>query len=504
MDSPVALALMTKAKAIFEKPDTFLSFPLSLAYSKDELNRVTSTDISQDQIRSLSEFSRLVNLVPGGTDWPPTEEHYLWDIYEDIFDTAKLATSARTPEEQKDYEKALNFLHKLTPDGVWEDSAQVKAYNQYKDAWYMAQQEYNAKKVEATVSTDAAVKQQWQQLEPMLRQKIIDAEQLWASSGFRAQVEDARRIEALLRDKSPGDTWYRWRNQFQPDIDLRTDTNEFRFAISSFAPSNVLNVNAWQKFTLSSSEVQGLIRLAPPELRTRLVPDEAATLEIESVSFEYTSVGITRPWFIPDVFAARFWKFYEGSKTISDGGNPAHGRCPAYAAGLVLVRNLAVQTKARSAANDKVCQTLKTKPLMLAGFPLQKIAANTPRASTLFGGQAAPTKFTPVSAKSARPYAVSTPVLRARTGITHTASAVAVAPPPPKTADPLTLRRGLVRLQGAGFTRSIARPKGPVPPGQPAGSGTPAAPPGEQPIYIMAFICKRISKCPDPDPSLQW
>lgn len=110
MDSPVALALMTKAKAIFERPDTFLSFPLCLAYTTDELSLVTDTEISPEQIRSLSEFSRLVNLIPGGTEWPPTEEHYLWDIYQDILDTAKLGYFARTPEEQRDYEKALSLL----------------------------------------------------------------------------------------------------------------------------------------------------------------------------------------------------------------------------------------------------------------------------------------------------------------------------------------------------------------------------------------------------------
>lgn len=247
--------------------------------------------------------------------------------------------------------------------------------------------------------------------------------------------------------------------------------------------------------------------MAPPELRARLVPNEAATLEIQSLSFEYTSVGITRPWFMPDVFKARFWKFYESGKMISDGGNPAHGRCPAYVAGLVLVRNLIVKPKPHSPANDEIRQELKSKPLMLGCFPLQKLPAKTPKQIALVGGHIAPTELVPALPMSAKTYMASPRALRAQPANIHTESAIALAPPPPKLADPATLKKSVARIHSAAFVRPpmlrVAAPAIEVSSGQPK-SLAPPAQPRKQPIYIMALICKRIGKCPDPDPNLQW
>jgi hypothetical protein len=63
----------------------------------------------------------------------------------------------------------------------------------------------------------------------------------------------------------------------------------------------------------------------------------------------------------------------------------------------------------------------------------------------------------------------------------------------------------MTRLRGSAFKvrppiGGIAPPARaiPVPPSPPS-----AIPPAKE-ISILAFICKRLPKCPDPDPGLSW
>ena len=50
-----------------------------------------------------------------------------------------------------------------------------------------------------------------------------------------------------------------------------------------------------------------LIRQAPPELQN-VFGSDLANPSIDSVSFEYRSVAVTRPWFQPVLFKSRFWR----------------------------------------------------------------------------------------------------------------------------------------------------------------------------------------------------
>jgi hypothetical protein len=56
----------------------------------------------------------------------------------------------------------------------------------------------------------------------------------------------------------------------------------------------------------------------------------------------------------------------------------------------------------------------------------------------------------------------------------------------------------LDRLAGNTFIASTQ----PTPAPAPAADSPPAAPTDE--VAVLAFICKRLARCPDPDPSLTW
>ena len=521
MNSPVALALMMKAKAVFEKAGTFLSCPLGLSFNKQTLRLIVGTDVSRERIQCLSEFSRLVNLLPAGSDWPPTEEHYLWDVWRDILDSAQLGMATRTAEEETKYQEAFEYLHCVTADGSWEDTAQVIAYKQYKDAWYTAQQDYLYKKIDAQNLSDSE-KTKWEQVdEPALRDTIAELELAWTTNGFRHEVDEARRIEGILADKSPVVTWTNWQKQFQPDIDVQTDLDNSRFVATGYAPSNAMDALEWQQFKLSLPEVKLLVTTAPSDLRSRLVPDEAADLEVESLSFEYTSVGITRPWFVADVFTSRFWKFYDSTKALSDGCDPPRGLCPAYVTGLVFARNLMVRPRAQSSSNPAVFETLRQRPLFVGCFPIHRVPSDSPSPAILRDGP-------PQSTQSVRflfPRKQGSPVAPVALRVPASRTSTAVLEDRGVPADISRVQGRLMRLQNAGFKRppveqiaAVRRLVGgskvireapaqmsPEPSGSLHSVSEPSISPTEdQSIYILAFICKRVPKCPDPDPNLKW
>jgi hypothetical protein len=518
MDSPVALALMAKAKLVFETEgeNTYLSFPLSaIAYEREDLSFMTEA-LTAERLLKLTEFSQLVNQIPSGVVWPPTEERYLWDVYKDVLVSAKLASStrSRTPEEEADYQKAFRFLHEVGPDGSWASTAAVTAYKQYRDAWIAAKQTYGLAENDATYSTDAAVKQRWETVDkPALRQQILDLEQEWATKGYRAQYDEAKRIEEQFAGMSPITIWNEWRIQFIPDLDKWTDAKTLQSSFpSGFSPSNVLEAGGWNRFTLTENAVNGLAQGAPPELRNRLAPDQL-DLDIESMSFEVTSVGISRAWLIPDVFKARFWRFYDDSMLSNGQPSPA-GLCPAYVAALVLARNLEIKLKPQSLKNAQAVTRLQASPaLSLATFKVAApVAAVSPQQPMMLYSARRVPAVTMTS--------TAMPTLAPAAPMQPTAMRMA-APPSARMATPATTVRDhraippmtvrdhradseAVRMRDKGFYRPPRPPVIPPPSTTPSAQPPVATPTKDDNIYVLAFICKRVPLCPNPDSALQW
>lgn len=511
MDSKIALAVMEKARRVFEREDTFLSFPLNpIVFSRTELNAIAEGDLTD---AALMDFSQEVNQVPTGIIWPPDEPRYLWNIYHEL-QAIKLAASTRTPEEEEDYQKALQFLSQTGPNGLREDSQAVKAYNQYRDIWFVSQQEYNSKKSTADLSDDPSEKKQWTEVdEPALRAKIAETERLWKVNGYRAQVEDAQRIVASLGSKSPQQTWAEWMKLYNEGIDLKTTPSGVQFVPTGFAPSNAFDDNAWQKFSLTGVEAAKLINQAPPELQARLAPEQL-DIDIDSLSFEYSSVVIRRPWLALDLFKARFWTFY-GNTLLSNGRIPPSGLFPAYVAALVFVRNLEIDLKPDSQKNSAAIESLKTKGNLNLGFflaaPITK-EVNARKGMILYDSRIAEAKtanYVPANEirrsfrkKSSATLAATPekPVLM-RSAILFKANKVDEAKPSAVASH--AVASSISRIKLANFIRL----EPPMITNVPDTRGDkPSQPPDQSSddFMIMAFICRRLPKSPDPDQTLQW
>lgn len=494
MDSGTQLALMSKAKKVFGKEDTFLSFPVSpLSFSKQQLDFHSRQDANalRRSLQNLQAFSMLVNLIPSDEAWLPSESRFLWDAYEQVLEEGIFALSSRTAEEESAYQRAVAYLRVTVEGGVGEDSPPVRVYRQFKDAYLVAQQKYLAAKSTAECSSDPVDKRQWQDIdEPAMRAELDALNARWILEGNKNEVESAQSKVVSLGAKSPILTLNEWKSRFNQGIDTLTDaSNNSTVYPSFFAPSNALDEGAWMPFKLSEDEIKVLLQQAPAELRDRYAAEDVVS-SVKSLTFEFSSAVIVRPWFVSNVFNARFWRFQGATEVVSNGATPRSGTCPAYVTSIVFARNIAVTERQDTPGPPPVAKwpdgfSFKFAYPEKAGLrPLPLKLDRTHVPGTAGTGQLALPWIGREEFKAASP---------AKVGLAAHALIANAAP-----------KSNLSTLQLKPFTRLPAEFVQPVP--APVLATPPQSPPGipNDMIYILAFICKTVPKCPDPDPSLQW
>ena len=518
MDTLTQLALMTKAKLVFETPDTFLSFPAltPLSYTPDQLD---FSKLAGQETPVFPEFCQLANAMPQGVLYPPALGSFLWEPYGYVLQNAVLAQSALTAQEEADLQQADAFLYTQAPDGTRTASPALVAYNQYQQAWLQAVQTYASAKSTAQASTDPSVQAQWQNVdEPQLRGQVQAAEDAWNAQGFRAQVEKAQAVEQACAAKSPALQWETWRSGFNPDLDVQTwPGTGVSYALTAYSPFDVLAQPAWPLFTLTSSEIEQIASEAPPELKN-IFDSSGDPVSPGTLSFEFCSVTLNRPWFHPEVFSARFWRLPDPSVQLSDGMTPPQGQCPAYISGLVFARNIVVTSATgpgpASPTPLPAFPVFILRPTILPG-PLPRPIIERPIIEPRVlqplpppGVLREPTEVAAeiADARAGQPAAAVRPdvtALPAATALTAGTIQRAGIAPQSRPAESATLTQSLVaQLNLGGFPTAVPV----LPPGEGPGGPPPAGDPPEPAgtVSILAFICKPLPKCPDPDLALNW
>lgn len=549
MDSAVQLALMSKAKKVFGAENTFLSFPIAaLPYDQRQLDFYTEhgAEDARQNLQNLQEFSTLVNLIPSNETWVPGESKFLWETYAQILKEANFATSTRTPQEEIEYQKALSFLRTANQEGIWEDSVPVKTYKQYKDAYLVAQQAYLAAKMTAECLTNPDEQKKWRDVDEIHHRENLDTLQAqWVIAGYKNEVENAQNTVMNLGARSPIQTWNNWQNHFNTDIDSQTAaTNNFTYFPSFFAPSNALQEGAWKPFKLSEEEITSIINEVPLEQRSQFSSD--GKTKIKSISFEFSSATIIRPWFTSDIFRARFWRFPDTNKFVSDGCNPPTGSCPAYVAAVIFARKVLVEEKpieheqgdakpldgylfSTVVAPELFVQKKHTTDILKAAIePSDKLTTvadsnpdwlvrNTHKESVKLAVDPNIFQTQSVEALVKQPMAFQ---LRTDVSSTRQVHAAALSSVTQNLAvtrasnetvlrdlsvhnDPIPLvtqvrPNVLIKRQSAVFTRL------PEMMNQENSTVISQSPVQNDKIYILAFVCKVLPKCPDPDTTLQW
>jgi hypothetical protein len=374
MESNVERALAAKMLKLFPPTsDTFLAFPMAgAAFTAADLAIFERPGEAAADVRlrfhRKAQFSRLMNQVPADALSWSTDGELLWTQYKRVLDDAEMATSALTAAEQTRLRAARDYLTDTvtTEQGTTTVySPEVTAYYRYKEAAEELERTYLDEKLTAEHSLDGAVRAAWdggrRQLLEAARAK---AAQDWAVLGHKAEVETAQATVTALGAKDPQVR----RLALLADYDLCAEpdlnANDPVGVRSTFySPSDIFSPGAtWNTLHLTGSEVQQLLAEAPPELAAL---NTSAGGDIVSMTVEYTSVTVMRPWFEPSFLAMRSWRLPEGV-VVSDGGNPRRGRIPGYITSLVVARKVTIERSAP--AGQGPTSTGATTALASLGF----------------------------------------------------------------------------------------------------------------------------------------
>jgi len=499
MDSRVTLALMAKAKSIFEQPNTVLSFPVPpFALSIGEM-RAVSGDVSNASDASAAfEFARLVNQCPTVPVWTATADRMLWSVYDDILHrSGEVARGERSGADKTAFQAAEQVLFSVDEQGVRVPSQHAKVYAQYRDTWFTLQQAYRARKVAAeSPAADDATRAAWSRDEPALRAEITTLETEWRDRGFRDEIESAQATIAAIAAKDPVLQWDRWSRNFDFFLDSGVDlASQAAFCPTTYSPSDVVDSSGWIDFHLAGSEVEQLIKEAPADLRSRLDQPSAATT-ISKVSFACTTVGVKRPWADECVFSSRSWRFAEQTRRLSDGGSPPRGEWPYYVGGLVLARNVAVLTSTPQSGPGPIVRDHRGDGGAGGGVTVRPGPAEDPGRPIVRDHRTFAPAAAPAIAFATPPAGASAPAA-ARVAVDAEArfdQRMVVADRQvtmPSAATLATLRATQIHR--------LDRPMTDVAGLAPA-AGAPASLTDE--ILFLAFICKPLPVCPNPDPAL--
>jgi hypothetical protein len=499
MDALAQLALMTKAKLLFETSDTFLSFPAltPIPYSSDEMN--FTNPATPQQLHAFADFSTWTNSLPQGTLFQPSQSDMLWDVYQDVLNSpqVEIAQGSLTAAQTAALQAAQAVLSTQGPNGVLVDTPALVAYQQYQQAYFVANQDYNNQEITASASADPKVQTAWQNGGQTAAQAAVTAaESDWETKGFKAQVEEAQATVHTLGSQSPHVKWESWQALCNPDTDFLTDPTDGQFGPTVFAPCDVINQPVWPSFSIAGADIPNLVSQAPPELKN-IFGTTSGESTIDSMSFEYCRAAVIRPWFCPDIFTARFWRFTDPTVQLSDGNNPPSGNWPAYITAVVFARNIAVTMRPASPASPLPPPVHAFSPLpaaIIKAAPAPVIRPLPPLFLRTAALHDRPIPTSPAGAPASSPVRAIAPSSAGRVMTLEPRLAGPAVATTPVAAKPVVLSPILrMRLAAATFPSNSA----------PAtATTTTRTSPSE--ISVLAFIYQRLPKCPNPDPTLSW
>lgn len=501
MDAAAQLALVSKAERVFGNEDTLLSFPVTpLAFTR------ASLELTGDRaLENLIEFSMLVNAIPDGTAWTGSGGTLLWEVYDRVLREAQFANSTRSPDEEAAYRAARALLHQQEPDGSLVPTVAYRAYREYRDRYLLLQQEYLSQKATAEAGGPESPPDWLSVRQPALKRALDDALGDWKVLGHRDDIEQAEARVRILGARSPWQTVGEWKDRFNSDLDTLTrPSDQQRVYPTSYAPANALADGAWRRFELSGPEIDEALAQAPEVLRQRLGGN--GDHGIASITFEFSSAGLVRPWFSADLFTARFWRFGDPLLQLSDGEPQVQGICPAYPVALVFARNVAVKHKSATAAPATGKELHFDARLVAQLRPAHKLVRwrqpppPSPGAATRPGVAPAAVlrSVAPVAMKMSRPPATTAPALTTmllKRHATMVRPAQPGATPAVRNVQKTLSTQPLQRLQRNLYTRPPAAT--PAPPAA-------AADTADDSVFILALLCRRLPRSPDPDPALAW
>lgn len=539
MESRISLALANKLRMLFEQNDKFLTYPQGIAFDNRYLSFMKDLGASGlsalEQLNNKGDFARLLNFIAEDQpNYSPDSSRFLWSVYKEVLVNADHADSALTATEEAQLAAAIAYLTDESTDSgdekILVHSAAVRKYYEFKTSYDTAEIAYLEEKitVESTTGPEGdRLRQTWAAYrEKQLREARDRAMQDWQNLGFKLAVENNQAVQRLLEPRK----YLNLDGQaYLNDLELSkmADTNGLAidFCTTFFSPMDVFDATTpWTRITMTRAEIETLVASAPANLKA-LFPGGSAEDGLVSLSFEYNNVTVIRPWFHPEFLASRTWQSVDNS-VVSDGKVPRSGKIPAFVTSMLVVRNVTITRKAASKGQPVVIPIVDKRSLKDMAFrkaPMidpEKVRPSNPvllerpdvlsrvnvpmadvRAGLLKEGAVSRPGMTKsinkdMASKLQRP---APAVAKSSAMVDHRASMLdALAKLNPRK------REHFIDQKYDGLT--IKSPRYIVPPKQAeaAPAGTVTEPYAFSGVAVLAFICKRVPKAPDPDMTLTW
>ncbi|WP_183092737.1 hypothetical protein [Nocardioides stalactiti] len=509
LDSRAVLGLLAKAHQVFAGDDVTLAFPLRspVAFDAAELSAALGPTPDGPAHALLAEFSMMMNWVPEGPVWPPSEPRQLDDVVRSVLADGIWAAGDRTPEEEERFAAAQQLVSMTNPV--------MSAYLALKDAWIRSREQSRNN-----------------QGDPVAVEAERQAEAALVAYPQRPDIERALDDLVALDARAP----YRTRQQMQTQIDAGIGSFDNpsvgRFSPVRPLPKEVIEAENWDRVSLDEVELAALAAAAPPELLAHLtVPDEEdATV---SISFEYASAQLHRQWLDERLFRLQCWKFSDEQRRLSDGGDPPSGECPRYVRAIVLARNVTITKKAPPVASpaepppeptpetpSEPSSGQSSMDLLLprvARFELLRDLRPIPDLGPVVDPAPEPVPETVATEPSTEPSTEALVAPMRIAGLSRISrlglrGSDLVAQPEPIV--PVTLVRApeltdlvVEEARRAPDFQLVFQPRLPVivAPPDPApdpGLVVETTPPGR--LILLALICKSVGRSPDPNPYFRW
>lgn len=331
------LALLTKLGEYLLGDDSsgFLSFP--------------AVAVPADPPGSFG-LVQTVSIIPRhAAIWrPPVRLTMLWEAWRQVMDEAVVTNPDPTPAEQEQVQSARRLIF----DDV-ELGTPSSTYQRYRDlleeyldaAAAAAEDELSATDEPVTAGPGAS------SASIAARTQVEAAARRLAVEGRRAEVEAALDVIARFGLSQPTVMWNDARQAFHVLTAWSSDPGSgTEYPDTSWLP-RLFEEAAWTPIELDAAEIASLSRLAAqryPELVDShlfddRVADEGGQLHVTGLRAELTQLRIQRDWFRPDILATRSWRLRDpAAEPLSDGGQPATGRLPAFVTSIAVLRNLEI------------------------------------------------------------------------------------------------------------------------------------------------------------------
>lgn len=375
-------AILTTGDATVEPdPDNFIAWctpglgfqPEDLEFATKGLAGATGAE-TRSLLAQASDFAKLVNLVPDPSGiYNEVQQQttfdqsgsILWNTYRNALNFSEVASGSLTPTERAELERFAKLLRTTRMNivtGAEEavDGPVLVAYNDKKKKYQSAALVYNNKRIAALNSDNPTVVGDWALNASIYELDVQNARDDWATSGYRNEVDSMRAYidQVTRRDLTL------WKASLLNQLDRAKQTDLVSasdFFFTSFVPGDfAASTDGWTEFTFTESNyssyssyktnswsASGSAGWGPWSARARASGSSSSTNSSVDVgnfnmSFWFTQVPISRPWFSPEFLTNRAWRFRSGlgMSPLSDGSQPPAGQLVAYPTTAIFVRDV--------------------------------------------------------------------------------------------------------------------------------------------------------------------